>query len=420
MVSPAARLRKICRRICRQIFREHPNPSLPFPARPRGQVSGVASGTYKSPPKPSIEDLTDKILYRLSTKNESRELGAGVIARLRDLVGDLPASADHHHSEPYGLLRHSLEVALKMLGEFEGTLIMEKRPDGSVDCFQSARDRPRWQYMCFLAALCHDLGKLLDMDVREGERRWWPLAENYAAFYRKAKTRPVLRWRKDRVRGGHALLSPLVLHQVLTAADVEYLGRERFVKLCGAIAGTHSGDQATPLGRLLSTLDQKNVEEAAPDWMTKRPDSKVNQFVRALRTMIENGSLGVNYLGARVYVTGDKAAVVVPLAIQLARDLLKEERVTLPGNIHLYDLLRQARLVEADDAGQCVRRIKVPGKHGPVELSALIFATDTIVPKQLIAKLPNIVFEIKPEPKQADPLTTSDEVKRRKVADPLA
>ena len=280
---------------------------------------------------------------------------------------------------------------------------------------------PRWQYMCFLAALCHDLGKLLDMDVREGERRWWPLSQTYAEFYRKAKTHPVLRWRKDRVRGGHASLSPVVLHQVLTEADVEYLGRERFVKLCGAIVGTHRGEQSTPLGRLLSSLDQKNVEEAAPDWMTQRPDSKVNQFVRALRAMIENGSLGVNYVGAQVYVTGDKAAVVVPLAIQLARDLLKQEKVMLPGNIHLYDLLRQARMVEASEQGQCVRRIKVPGKNGPVELSALIFATDTIVPKQLLATLPNIGFEIKPEPvKQAVPIATSGEGKRTAGADPLA
>lgn len=35
--------------------------------------------------------------------------------------------------------------------------------------------------------------------------------------------------------------------------------------------------------------------------------------------------------------------MVVPVAIQLARDLLKQEKIMLPGNIHLYDLLGQIR-----------------------------------------------------------------------------
>ena len=88
----------------------------------------------------------------------------------------------------------------------------------------------------------------------------------------------------------------------------------------------------------------------------------------------------MNRVGKPVYVAGKKAAVVVPVAIQLARDLLKQEKIMLPGNIHLYDLLSQSGLVETGSAGRCVHTIKVLGKHGPVELRALIFATDTIVP----------------------------------------
>jgi hypothetical protein len=71
--------------------------------------------------------------------------------------------------------------------------------------------------------------------------------------------------------------------------------------------------------------------------LLKRADSKVNQFIRVLGAMIETGELGVNFIGAPVYVAGNKTAVVVPLAVQLARELLKDENVNLPGNIHLYD-----------------------------------------------------------------------------------
>ena len=113
MVKAAgAVLRKIWRQICRQISRENATLTLPVPAHPRGQESGAVPGTFVSPPEPQralLEQLTENILSRLPDM-DCRERGARVIAKLRDLVGDLPASADHHHSEPYGVL-HSLEVA---------------------------------------------------------------------------------------------------------------------------------------------------------------------------------------------------------------------------------------------------------------------------------------------------------------------
>jgi hypothetical protein len=193
------------------------------------------------------------------------------------------------------------------------------------------------------------------------------------------------------------VFSSSLIHHLLGRADFEYIGREGLLQLGDAVTGTHNGGQSALLARLLRKLDQESVEEAAPDWMLMRAASKVNQFVRALRTLIERGELGVNSFAAPVYVAGEKAAVVVPAAIQSARDFLIQEKVMLPGNIHLYDLLSQSRLVEADEAGRCVRKINVRGWHGPVELSALIFATETIVPKQMIATLPNLRFEIKPE-----------------------
>jgi hypothetical protein len=48
---------------------------------------------------PVSEDLIRQILCRLS-KHDNFDIGLAVISRLRDLVGDLPASANHHHSEP--------------------------------------------------------------------------------------------------------------------------------------------------------------------------------------------------------------------------------------------------------------------------------------------------------------------------------
>jgi hypothetical protein len=77
----------------------------------------------------------------------------------------------------------------------------------------------------------------------------------------------------------------------------------------------------------------------------------------------------------------------------------------LPPNINLYNLLRSARLVDADQTGRSVRQIKLQGRQGPISLSALIFPTDKVVPKQILATLSPTHFEIETEPApQATPV----------------
>src|SRR5438105_883938 len=136
---------------------------------------GDVSPMGRSEALSSVAEITERILYWLSLDMQVRALAERLLQRFADTVGDLPASAKHHHSEAGGLHRHSLEVALKALEEFEGNIIMERRTDGSVDSFGSSRNRPRWQYATFIAALCHDLGKVFDLEVRGGEQRWCPL-----------------------------------------------------------------------------------------------------------------------------------------------------------------------------------------------------------------------------------------------------
>ena len=400
MVKTAAALpRKIWRQIYRQIFRQNRTLTLPVPACPRGQESGAVLGMFEPPPESQralLDELTENILSRLPEEMDCRSRGARVMAKLRDLVGDLPASADHHHSSRFGLLQHSLEVALKMLEEFEKTLLPDAAPDMAL--FNTEADPLQNQYLSFLAGLGHDLGKLFDIELVAGGQRWSPLNQTYAEFLRQVKREPVLKWNEKRVRGGHAQFSPWLMHHLLSPADVRFISLGRLPELVAALTGTHTTGQPTPLARLVSKVDQQSVEQAAPDWMLKRPDSKVNQFIRALRDLISGGRLRVNSPGAPVYVTGDKAAVVVPRSISAARGFLKEEdKIKLPSNHHLYDLLAQAEVVEADENRQCVKRIRLPGKHGPVELYALIFATNTIIPQAILPILPKGTFEVVPE-----------------------
>jgi hypothetical protein len=342
---------------------------------------------------PSAEKLTEKILYWLVLDPQAQALAERLLTRFHSMVGDLPASADHHHSGPGGLYQHSIEVGLRALEEFEGDILMERKPDGSVDSFRSSRNRPRWQYACFIAGLCHDLGKVFEFNARAGERIWHPLYQPYSDFVRSARTGLAVSWGPDREHGAHARLSLLVLHHVLSGADLDYLGLSRLVHLLGSILESHSPANDNPLTRIVARADQGSVEKAQPA-IAAQPESKVALFLRALQELITNGEMRVNILGAQVYVSGRKAAVVVPLAVQLARERLKSRKVVLPPNDHLYNTLRNARLVEADNRGYCVRTIKAPGKQGPVSLSALIFPTEKVVPAEIIPTLPPMQFEI--------------------------
>src|SRR5882762_8782204 len=349
----------------------------------------------------SIEAMSEQILYWLSLDMQARALSERLLERFAVTVGDLPASAAHHHAEPGGLYRHSLEVALKALEEFEGNMKMEQRPDGSVDSFRSSRNRSRWQYATFTAALCHDLGKLFELEVRGKGETWCPLDEPYAQFGRRTKT-PVAGWRSEREHGAHAKLSSFLMHHILSRADIAYLGLPRFVHLASCLSDGHSGASASPLSQTVSRADQASVEQAQPA-TAAQPDHPVSLLLQAHQELIANAALGVNIPGGQVYVVGDKAAVVVPVAVSQARDRLMARQIKLPPNTNLYNMLRSARLVEADQVGRSVRRIKVPGREGMVSLSALILHTEKVLPKEILPTLAASHFEIdtKPAPEAA-------------------
>ncbi|PYU20052.1 MAG: hypothetical protein DMG30_22410 [Acidobacteria bacterium] len=51
----------------------------------------------------SVEAITERVLYWLSLGTQVRALAERLLERFAVTVGDLPASAPHHHAEPGGL-----------------------------------------------------------------------------------------------------------------------------------------------------------------------------------------------------------------------------------------------------------------------------------------------------------------------------
>lgn len=113
------------------------------------------------------------------TREEKAELVDRVFARLALFVFDLPASERSHHSERFGLLEHLLEVAHLTAREL-GSPAFQVSPEPSVN----HRERPLWVYAGVVAAIAHDIGKALDLDVAAPGKgtMWDPRAEPLRLF----------------------------------------------------------------------------------------------------------------------------------------------------------------------------------------------------------------------------------------------
>jgi Putative helicase len=85
----------------------------------------------------SVEAMTERILYWLSLDMQVQALAERLLQRFAVTVGDLPASAAHHHAEPGGLYRHSLEVALKA---YFRIALLQRHHSERISCPRTASD----------------------------------------------------------------------------------------------------------------------------------------------------------------------------------------------------------------------------------------------------------------------------------------
>ncbi len=159
------------------------------------------------------------------TPEEKDALVDRVLVRLALFVFDLPASESHHHSRQFGLLDHLLEVACETAGELSSPGF-QVSPDPAVN----HREGPLWVYAGVVAAIAHDIGKPLDLDVTlpGASRCWDPKTEPLRLFcerHGQGGTGPLL-WHFHPQRGtdNHERHIGTLLPLVLTPEVQGYLG----------------------------------------------------------------------------------------------------------------------------------------------------------------------------------------------------
>lgn len=135
------------------------------------------------------------------------------IVRYANFVHLLPASESDHHRGVGGLFRHGLEVGHKSI-----LLGYSHAQDMSNFPSHNRMLEERWSYACFIAGLCHDLGKAVsDMTVTDvtGGLQWSPYTETLVDWARRHDIkRYFIHYRPNRHKR-HAAFSVKVSHHII-------------------------------------------------------------------------------------------------------------------------------------------------------------------------------------------------------------
>ena len=121
---------------------------------------------------PRRQKLLENIWQRASLSHRQfADLYQGPLNRYAELVQQLPASQNHHHAHPGGMLDHGLEIVAYAL-KIRQTYLL---PIGAPPESQSAQAEA-WTAAAAYGALIHDLGKIaVDLHVElEDGKTWHP------------------------------------------------------------------------------------------------------------------------------------------------------------------------------------------------------------------------------------------------------
>jgi hypothetical protein len=310
-----------------------------------------------------------------------------LLARWVALCWDLSASAAHHHARPFGLLHHSLEVAMHALTAFtHSSAWWRKVPDPAT----RHRTQERWRLGTALAGLLHDGGKLFDVTVTltppapAAPSRWEPLAEPLLAWlvrhqHAGALPTPTVTWQPGRGMQ-HTAAGALAATLLLTRDDLVTLTVPVARELWSFLSGADPANLFYPLivrapgPAAALAADSQSVQT---DLATLPPVTPgvAARVLTALAQCCQDGTLRVNQIPGQVFVEGEETLVVVPAALKVVTERLAAQGIPTPTGVLLYNDLAQAGYL-LGPAGRNVAQVTLPSPgKAPVTLAVLRFPT---------------------------------------------
>lgn len=220
------------------------------------------------------------------------------VFRLAAYVELVPASRQHHHREAGGLFRHSLEVAFEAAQMSKGVIFSRS---GSTEEIDAAK--PRWALACFLAGLCHDVGKVesnFEVYDRSTGERWNPFTKSLWRWGIDKKVREYhVRWKPNVPHSEHEQLNAQLARAIIPDAALDFLheiASEDIVQmLMKALSGFAAGNK---IHEIMTAADMKSVRlyNQAHGYTGKAEgEARLDErFCAALRHRIQLGDFVTN------------------------------------------------------------------------------------------------------------------------------
>lgn len=311
-----------------------------------------------------------------------------LIWRYASLVHLLPASQGYHHHEPGGAFRHGLEVALNaMRGLVEIYL-----PTKSVAPRYSDHVEKQWHVAIFIAAIGHDLGKLLtDFTVVAGHSSdsevWEPFAETlYDWSVRLGIKQYYIVWKEQRHQM-HEGLNPLLFTQILMEEQIQWLRRYTLEPFNAMMSALSRPDPANNIvARLVLQADSRSTEEDKRARSQNRPTDQMlleqpeRVLINVIQRLWRTGEWRFNEIGGRLWANNDEWVYIVWEAA--ASDIITSMSKSWSGGIlpdrseDLADILitkNIARPFFFRDHEHQLHPILVKNPHKPKDKGTLFF-----------------------------------------------
>lgn len=267
------------------------------------------------------------------------------IQQYAETIQLLPASEAHHHSQPGGMLQHTVEILLNALKLRRGQIL----PPG-IDPEDIEQRKDLWTYIVFLCALLHDIGKVItDVNQVNKDGRHWNILSSASApeMYE-------IRFNPKRKHKFHEKLPAFVLLKFITPKSLEWIMKdsEAFYVLVNFMIGDYA--EAGIVSELVQKADQASVVSNLGGDITKvtakqaqRPLSE--RILRTIQTLISEDRVPVNRRGAACYIDGEFAYFVVKRLLDDVKERMRRDGQSVPDrNDRLMDELQQFEVIEVN------------------------------------------------------------------------
>ncbi|MBG4971546.1 TraI domain-containing protein, partial [Pseudomonas aeruginosa] len=225
-------------------------PPTPASQPPNGAMGRVGPASLLTTPR--RQKLLEHIWQRTSlSRRQFATLYLAPLERYAELVQQFPASENHHHAYPGGMLDHGLEIVAYALKLRQSYLL----PAGVTPEAQAAQAEA-WTAGTAYAALLHDIGKIaVDLHVEHADGSVWhpwhgPLRKPYR-----------FRYRKEREYRLHSAATGLLYARLLDRDIFDWLSGypDLWAALLYVLAGQY--EHAGTLGELVVQADQASVAQ---------------------------------------------------------------------------------------------------------------------------------------------------------------